>query len=211
MLEHSEAIKLFQSKAELVSATVQTFATAQEAISNAIDICSHKEACTLLPSGCEQDLSDSAEALCDAKLGKHIIAAPDLGAKDRSWFKECCLKEGISTVAEDLRQHLGGLDMAITWAQYGIAETGTLVIDSTNEDLRLATMIGEIHVVLLDTNNIYHSADDLTSQLKALMQQKDNYTAFITGASRTADIERVLALGVHGPLELYILLIEGDK
>jgi len=85
------------------------------------------------------------------------------------------------------------------------------VIDSTNEDLRLATMIGEIHVVLLDTNNIYHSADDLTSQLKALMQQKDNYTAFITGASRTADIERVLALGVHGPLELYILLIEGDK
>lgn len=208
MLDLSETIKLFQSKAEHVSAKVQIFDTVQEAIAFAIDVCSHKEACTLLPSGCEADLSVDAEALCDAKFKKHIIAAPDLVGKAVQWLNEYCLKEEIQTVSKDLRQHLGGIDMAITWAQYGIAETGTLVITSTNEDLRLATMISEIHMVLLLENNIYQSADDLTCELKEMMQGIDNYTAFITGASRTADIERVLALGVHGPLELYILLIK---
>lgn len=207
-MDHSETIKLFQSKAEHVSAKVQTFATVQEAIAFAIDVCKHKEACTLLPSGCEADLSEDAEALCDAKFGKHIITAPDLVEKEHQWLSEDCRDEGIKIVTKDLRQHLGGIDMAITWAQYGIAETGTLVINSTNEDLRLATMISEIHVALVYENSIYQSADDLTFELKEMMQGIDNYTAFITGASRTADIERVLALGVHGPLELYILLIK---
>jgi L-lactate dehydrogenase complex protein LldG len=107
-----------------------------------------------------------------------------------------------------LRDHLAGIDLGLTMADFGIAETGTLVIDSSSEEVRLATMISEVHVAVLPKNRIREAAFELEEDLRQLMGATPNYTAFITGASRTADIERVLALGVHGPLELHILLLE---
>ena len=91
------------------------------------------------------------------------------------------------------------------------AETGTLVINSTSEDLRLATMISDIHLAILPTSRIKKDDLDLTSELHKLLADPKNFTAFITGPSRTADIERVLAIGVHGPLELHILLLEDGQ
>jgi L-lactate dehydrogenase complex protein LldG len=93
-------------------------------------------------------------------------------------------------------------------ADYGIAETGTLVIDSSSEELRLATMISEVHVAVLPTHRLRTPFSDLEAKLAQIMEAAPNYYAFITGASRTADIERVPALSVHGPLELHILLME---
>ena len=69
-------------------------------------------------------------------------------------------------------------------------------------------MICETHVAILPRERLRESSYDVEADLVGYMQQPPNYTAFITGASRTADIERVLALGVHGPLELHILILE---
>lgn len=204
----TELIKSFRSKAEQVSAVVRQVADVEAAIAYVMEACHQKEACTFIPSGCETDLSAKAQSLCERK-GAKLIAAPDLSTRHMDLLMVQCGKMGIQTVSHGLRNYLSGIDIGLTWAQFGIAETGTLVIDSTDEDLRLATMISEIHVAMLPVTRICETAADIERQLQFGMKDDGNFTAMITGASRTADIERVLALGVHGPLELHILLIEG--
>ena len=207
MNQSDPTLDLFITKAEAVSATVARVASPRDALQYAVDLCDRKEACQLLVSGCEASLSPDAEALCDTKQTK-VMAAPDLPATQRSALSALCADKGIELTDHDLRNHLAGIDIGLTYADFGIADTGTLVIDSSSEQIRLATMISEIHVAVLPRSRLRESSYALEDDLRERMQQSPNYTAFITGASRTADIERVLALGVHGPLELHILIME---
>jgi L-lactate dehydrogenase complex protein LldG len=197
----------FRQKAELVSAFVTDVKSCGDALAYAVDMCDRKEACQLLVSGCEEALSPKAEALCERKQQK-IIAAPGLPAAQTKALESLCRDRGIRLLTDDLRSHLAGIDVGLTQIDYGIAETGTLVLDSSDEDLRLATMVSEVHIGILPVSKIRERAEDLETELQAYLQSTPNYLAFITGASRTADIERVLALGVHGPLELHIVLLE---
>lgn len=118
-------------------------------------------------------------------------------------------KNKIEILTDKLRQYPQGFDVGLTSTNFGIADTGTLVIDSSSEDIRLATMMSKIHVAVLKENSIKKNSEEAQKELTELFSGESSYTAFITGASRTADIERILALGVHGPLELHILVLEG--
>jgi L-lactate dehydrogenase complex protein LldG len=83
------------------------------------------------------------------------------------------------------------------------------VVVSENEDVRLSSMISEICVIALPkskiVNDLYDSEDFMN---KVMNKGPAMFTSFISGASRTADIERVLTIGVHGPLELHVALTE---
>jgi L-lactate dehydrogenase complex protein LldG len=199
----------FQAAAENVSAAVSRVQSMEEAISYTMDLCESKEACQLLVSGCERQLSNPAEKLCDRQQSK-VLAAPLIPEEDTHFMGTLCAQSRVRLVREGLRDHLAGIDMGFTIADFGIAETGTLVIDSSSEDVRLATMVSEVHVVVLPASRIRETSHDLEEELRDRFGTTPNYYAFITGASRTADIERVLALGVHGPLELHILVLEDD-
>ncbi len=209
MLPSDELVHQFEAGARAVSAVVGRVPGLAQALDYTVDLCACKEACELLASGCEQPLSTEADRLCDLKQQK-VMAAPNLPADHWTTLKESCEQQGIVLTDQPLRRHLAGIDIGLTLADYGIAETGTLVIDSRSEAVRLASMISEIHVALLPISRIRATADQLTSELREMMAGAAAYLAFITGASRTADIERVLAIGVHGPLELHILLMEED-
>jgi len=97
----------------------------------------------------------------------------------------------------------------VTSACFGIADTGTLVLESTPEDVRLASTLPTRHFAMLDRSKILADGLAAVGPLRKMHQQNPrNYIAYITGPSRTADIERVLTIGVHGPKELYILLLD---
>lgn len=204
----SNPIELFKEKAKLVSAVVSEVPDIDAALRYAVDLCDKKEACQLLMSGCGEPVSDPAKNLCDAKQRK-VMAAPNLPAEAFDKLAALCAEKDFDCLREGMRKHLAGIDIGLTLCQGGIAETGSLMLESTSEEVRLSSMIAEYHVALLPKSLIRATSYDLEPELAKRLADGPSYTALITGASRTADIERVLALGVHGPLELHILLMEG--
>ena len=100
---------------------------------------------------------------------------------------------------------LFNLDVGITYAQAGIAETGTLVLDSSVERNRLVSLVPPVHIAILDAARIYATLGETL----ALLQSNDELSpaiTFITGPSRTGDIELTLTVGVHGPQELHVIV-----
>lgn len=100
-------------------------------------------------------------------------------------------------------------DVGISTAQAAIAETGTLVLDSAYERHRLVSLVPPVHIAIINASSIVETLGDALTLI-----QKENEISpaitFITGPSRTADIELTLAIGVHGPQELYVI-VNGSK
>lgn len=191
-------LSLFIEKAKAVSAIVAQVPTARDAFEYTVRLCSPKEACK----------RPGASGGSFGSTQDKTIAAPDLPEDQNKSLEDLCRAQGIQLINHGLGSYLTGIDIGLTYVDFGIAETGTLVIESSSEEIRLATMISQIHVALLPRSLLRRTTNEVESALVDAMDSPPNYTAFITGASRTADIERVLALGVHGPLELHILILE---
>ena len=100
-------------------------------------------------------------------------------------------------------------DVGISTAQAAIAETGTLVLDSAQERHRLVSLVPPVHIAIINASCI---VETLSDALTLLQKDKEISPAitFITGPSRTADIELTLAIGVHGPQQLYVI-VDGSK
>jgi L-lactate dehydrogenase complex protein LldG len=210
MTPNPDILARFTQKAEAVSAKVSRVKTLKEAFAYTVDLCDQKDACQILASGCGEKLSKPAAELCETKAAGKIIAAPTLRKNVFNELRRQAKTKSIEVIDSGLRNHLGGIDIGFTLAEHGIAETGSLVVDSASEDLRLATMISEFHVAVVKASSIVATSFELADFMRARTAEA-NYMAFITGPSRTADIERVLALGVHGPLELHILIWEDKR
>jgi L-lactate dehydrogenase complex protein LldG len=135
--------------------------------------------------------------------------------KKQNWEKVFCVEDKlIAAVAAQLSERLtktdlAGCDVAITGCESLVARTGSIVMSSAQSHGRTASVYAPIHICIAFTNQLVYDLKD------ALQRARDKYgnnlpslITFATGPSRTADIEKTLVVGVHGPGEVYLLLVE---
>ena len=96
-------------------------------------------------------------------------------------------------------------DVGISTVQAAIAETGTLVLISADERHRLVSLVPPVHIAIVDASRICETLGEALTLLRN-GRELSRAVTFITGPSRTADIELTLTVGVHGPQELYVII-----
>jgi L-lactate dehydrogenase complex protein LldG len=100
----------------------------------------------------------------------------------------------------------------ITGVDFVLAETGTLVLSSVTEGVQVASLAPPIHIALYRRSQVVGSLDEVLARLPIPNSQdkpaSGRSVVFITGTSRTADIEQILIRGVHGPREVHAILVE---
>jgi len=153
------------------------------------------------------DLSEAIQYIRKTVDGVCLVPETSLARKHR--LAEHLLEAGVNVYSGNFRdagQVVGG---GVTFCNFCMADSGTVTLDSTDENVRLATTLPEKHFILADPASIL--ADNLAAvgPMNALHAGSEpKFIAYITGPSRTADIERVLTIGCHGPRELHILLVD---
>lgn len=118
---------------------------------------------------------------------------------------KCGLQEIAGLEFEVTRERAAEARFGISQMEWALADTGSLAQNSTAIADRLVSSLSTIHIALVPMSGIL---PDMPALLSRVSPQSNPYIAMITGPSRTADIERVLTIGVHGPERLIILFVD---
>ncbi len=125
-------------------------------------------------------------------------------------------KEIVKFAREEMRKHFMNADIGISGANLVVAESGTLVIISNEGNARLVTSLPPVHIALVTTEKFVETLEQAITLVKALIPASSglkltSYVSLITGPSRTTDIEKELVMGVHGPQELHIIILDNGR
>lgn len=99
-------------------------------------------------------------------------------------------------------KQIAQVDASITKCDFLIAETGTIVFIHSDTRFKSAALLPRVHIVIANKEQIYRTLGDVFANIKNF-----DSILLITGPSRTADIEKVIVQGVHGPQKVYLLII----
>lgn len=118
---------------------------------------------------------------------------------------------GGGSAHDQVVSRLAGSGAGITEVEYAIAETGTIVLSSEATNSLLVSLLPPVHIALVRTSQISASLDEVINKLAVERLGRADPTrsvSFITGPSRTSDVELTLSIGVHGPKELHVIIID---
>lgn len=114
---------------------------------------------------------------------------------------------GVDLVSPNASKHeMASCDLGVTEADYLLPETGTLVLRSSTEKPRAVSLLPRVHLAIVRLEMLRADMHQVFAEAK-----DSHYLVFITGPSRTADIELTVTLGVHGPKNLYVWMMEENR
>jgi L-lactate dehydrogenase complex protein LldG len=139
---------------------------------------------------------------------------PDkIAVEDRPFLQDLNWARRRTSPAAKLRDNnweaVRNIDLGLTGVDYALADTGTLILFAGTAKGRWVSLAPRIHVALLPLGRILPSLDEFFPLLDNpdILAASGSAVTFITGASRTADIELKLVMGAHGPKELHVITL----
>src|ERR1700676_1599494 len=166
----------------------------------------------------ETDLGERMVQLTHTRPSHLIAPAIHLTKEDAARvFGTEATVEAIQHHARDsLRQKFVDAAVGISGANMAIAETGTIVLVTNEGNADLTTTLPPVHIALFGMDKVVATLDDAVAVLRMLPrsgtgQIMTSYVNWITGPSRSADIEQSLAIGVHGPREMHCVIVDNGR
>jgi L-lactate dehydrogenase complex protein LldG len=155
-----------------------------------------------------ESLQDAAAYVAANSSGKILV--PETALAQKYELRTLLSAAGTDVHTGNFREAGKFPGAGVTFCNFAMADTGTVVLESTPENIRLATTLPEKHFVLVDPSKILEDNLAAAGPMTQMHSGSDpKFIAYITGPSRTADIERVLTIGCHGPREVHILVVDG--
>lgn len=133
----------------------------------------------------------------------------------RKWSSIFCREEALREILtnnglNDLQNtDIKNCDTAITGCEQLVARTGSIVLSSAQQSGRTASVYAPVHICVAYTSQLVYDIKDALQHIKDKYKYLPSVISFASGPSRTADIEKTLVVGVHGPKEVFCFLVEG--
>lgn len=153
-----------------------------------------------------KDIIKDLKDILNKLESKNILYSLDVNLDFSSFGNEFNIKPYDKSV-DLIRDELFNTDTSIIRAKCGIADVGIFGLSSSYDNPRLASLIVKNCIVILEKKNIVQSLPQGVNCLKGSNSKLPSNMIFIAGPSRTADIELKTVFGVHGPQQVYIILV----
>lgn len=135
--------------------------------------------------------------------------------EEKSWTRIFCNEPAIRQMlgtgmdGNMYNTSLADCDASITTCESLVARTGSIVLSAAGSSGRTVSVYAPVHICIAFTGQLLYDIEDALQVIKEKYQeQMPSLISFATGPSRTADIEKTLVTGVHGPKEVYVFLVD---
>lgn len=149
----------------------------------------------------------SSQADIPAEVARYLGAA-GLAKRVVGWHEFAALDWPGSGIVFDDRPARGADATGLTGSHCAIAETGTVLLLSSPQTPKLTALLPETHLCIVKAARVLDTMEEAFSLLRQEAGEPPRAVFFVSGPSRTADIEQTIVIGAHGPYRVHVIVVE---